>query len=190
MAEEKKFKEASEKATEILEKISYYGSDEKVVSTDAVISAIEKEHNLKINVYGMDFSDMSGDLGEYGAIMETEGQNVNIYLNTEKEPMFQRFSLAHELGHLVCEKIFNTSGKRNVVLSTHIDYKITSYPEEDYTSSDDLLKEQAANVFALKLLMPEKQLKAVANKYKISSIIGEYFGVSKDAVNSALTLKI
>jgi Zn-dependent peptidase ImmA (M78 family) len=89
-----------------------------------------------------------------------------IYLNAEDVPARRRFTLAHEVGHWVCQCL---GGKGAPVMCR----------AEDVSEGADRTLEREANVFAAELLMPEP---AVRMAYGQESDLAERFGVSSEAM--------
>jgi Zn-dependent peptidase ImmA (M78 family) len=95
-----------------------------------------------------------------------------IWLNASEVPARRRFTLAHELGHWVCQHL---DGKRAPVYCRAADVR----PEP--TAADRVL-EREANIFAAELLMREP---AVREEWVRTRAVGELatrFGVSAVAI--------
>src|SRR6266576_1164787 len=107
----------------------------------------------------------SEDLAVSGMLLPPERQ---IWLNAAEGAPRRRFTLAHELGHWVCQHL---EGKSAPVYCRAADVQ----PEP--TAADRAL-EREANVFAAELLMPET---AVREEWTRTATVGELaqaFGVS------------
>ena len=79
----------------------------------------------------------------------TDGDNKIIAINeTETNKERQRFTLAHELGHLLLHK------EQNLIISSYV---VMSRRDENSTTGIDR-REIEANAFAASLLMPKKLL--------------------------------
>lgn len=132
-----------------------------------------------ISMYSVNFensfkkkSELS-ELAEYFKEMKVEGftlkDSKQIYIDDQAEPERQRFTAAHELGHIVLG---------------HFDEKGMSVAFRDLTSSPRLAdeKELAANFFAAELLMPE-DLMVEAIRYTKSPVeLAGFFGVTRGAM--------
>lgn len=92
-----------------------------------------------------------------------------VYLNAADTPARRRFTLAHEVGHWVCQCLEGTAAP------------VYCRPEE--VSLDPAVKalEREANVFAAELLMPESAVRA-AWAGSIAEC-AEHFGVSEEAMH-------
>lgn len=93
-----------------------------------------------------------------------------IFLNARETPQRRRFTLAHELGHWICQHL---EGTREPVYCRH----------EDVTAAEppDRAREREANVFAAELLMPER---AVRNQWPGElQRVATTFGVSEQAMH-------
>jgi len=114
----------------------------------------------------------SEDLAVSGMLVPPERQ---IWLNATEVGPRRRFTLAHELGHWVCQHL---EGKTAAVYCRAADVQ----PEP---SATDRALEREANVFAAELLMPEAQ---VREEWTRSAAIGELasrFRVSSQAIDMA-----
>lgn len=191
------FKCVYEKAEKLLKNIRYEKG--KMVSTSKIIDEVEKATNTDIKFTEFDFSeikDYDGKVGTFkdcGAAMyvspasEKERGKARILLNDRENPKMQRFSLIHELGHLMLEGQNCVNG---YLFSTHINMNLTSIPKKQYERDEFLKKEQMANIFALLVLMPEDSFEYALEEYDSLDDIGHLFGVTKDAVISRLMLGI
>lgn len=196
-------------------KIAYDKSDEIVnalncgeyagiVDTQQIVDAVSQSVPCKIQVSSLSFRNLRKNseaqmrtlVEKCGAMMLTTTENGNnvahIVLNEDKPPEFQRFSLVHELGHLMTanseEDIFGQNHESNYILSTHIDYEITSIPRKIYKDNEFLKKEQMANIFALRVLMPETAFYNELKKTGNIRDLAERFGLSEPAVISRIRL--
>jgi Zn-dependent peptidase ImmA (M78 family) len=89
-----------------------------------------------------------------------------IYVNAEDVPARRRFTLAHEVGHWVCQCL---EGKGAPVMCR----------AEDVSEGADRMLEREANVFAAELLMPEPALRS---EFPREGDLAERFGVSSEAM--------
>ena len=112
----------------------------------------------------------SDDLQVSGMLLPAKRE---IWLNAreaEESPGRRRFTLAHELGHWVCQV---QEGKTAPVYCRPV----------DVTEAADRALEREANVFAAELLMPEE---LVASEFPRTAAILElatWFGVSAEAMS-------
>jgi Zn-dependent peptidase ImmA (M78 family) len=88
-----------------------------------------------------------------------------IYVNASDVPARKRFTLAHELGHWVCQC---REGRGERVMCR----------AEDVSPNADRSLEREANVFAAELLMPEPAVRQVAAEENVAA----RFGVSDQAM--------
>ena len=92
-----------------------------------------------------------------------------IVLRADEPPARQRFTLAHELGHWVCQ-----------VREGH---EAPNYRRaQDVAPSADRLREREANVFAAELLMPEEAVRAECLRAASAAELAAWFGVSEEAI--------
>ena len=152
---------------------SYSTANEFIKQLNTTTNATAKDYvetaerilQCKIEIFSTSFKEQSIE-EPYGAMMRTlieQGalKEAQIILNSDIEDSFSRkFSLLHEIGHLFVEGAdsFNFPEKgRHFVVSTHINYSLRNIPASDYNNSEYLLNEQRANVFALLVIMPNKE---------------------------------
>jgi len=111
-----------------------------------------------------------------GAILEIEGKPAIAVLNKARPLQRQRFTLAHELGHIFLEHI-----KRDI-------YDPEEIRENDTQSADKMKppKEIEADIFASELLIPRKQLKKYAADMNNIDKLAGIFQVSKQAMTVAI----
>lgn len=191
---DERLKVAYDKSNEVLEELDYDVT--KMVSTQDIIDIVERKVDCRILVSEISFSDVSEKLKDYGAMMWTElnsnGQRIaNIVLNKDNDSEFQRFSLVHELGHLMTvnsDDLFVEDEK--YIVSTHIDYRVTNISKEEYENNEFLLGEQYANVFALRILMPERIFFKKIKELDRISQVARFFGLTDEAVLSRIMLII
>lgn len=195
---DERFRIAYEKAQEI-HAVSTYSSG--AVDIDEIIKIVEIKENADIKLRLESFSNQeafSESLSRCGAAMsvtETKkpGQalpfkQARILLNTDWPYQNMRFSLAHELGHIITGNYTVSDSANRFSVSTHIDTDITSFTDEDL-KNETLVKEQCANVFALLILMPNPIFQLTFRLFNDKEQIAAYFNVDVNAVNSRLELE-
>lgn len=190
-----RFNIAFEKSKLILEKIDT--ENNKMIDTQQVIDAVSEVTKTEIYVLKADFSGIK-NTGRYGAMMSVvergKKRKATIILNSNEniDDKFRRFSLIHELGHLITGKYNAQSNvdkkKTKFTLSSHIDYTLSHISEKEY-ADEFLLNEEIANIFALRVLLPLKPLMVEITKLKDLKKVAAHFGVPEEAVNSRLNLE-
>lgn len=189
------FKTAVEKANEVLTLLQYTGQD--MVDTNAVKAIVEKMTNTTVKIGEMSFSELDRDFVDYGAMMRVEKdsndssghQLAYIVLNKDKDTIFKRFSLMHELGHLATGK-YNYSNDEGYTISAHIHYKLNSVPISDDCADEDLINEQIANIFALLVLIPKDNFEKNINDLDSIKEIAKFYGITPEAVVSRIRLGV
>ncbi len=188
---------AYEKSDEIIKELDI--QENCMISSSKVIKCIEKSLSIKIKIIFDSFEEM-GISRRFGAMMMIKfptpemkeacrPSEANIVLNTDSnDAVFQRFSLFHELGHLLTLTRDNLINTDDYVVSTHIDYEVTSISKDEYEKDPFLLKEQIANILALRLLMPGKQFYPKMQELNDIDKVAQFFGVTKDAVMSRMRI--
>lgn len=195
----KEFEIAFEKANLILSKLAYTHDQDEMIRTADIIAAVEKELNLDIKFQTYNFKKFSNsdtnkslNFESFGAAMCVSNENNNrraiILLNEKESLKMQRFSLVHEMGHLMLDNFENIEGYK---LSTHINMELTSIPDEifDNKEYEFLIEEQQANIFALLVLIPYDMLISAAKKAESFDEIANFFGVEKNAIVSRMELE-
>ena len=190
-----KFKIATEKANLVIGKLNI--KENNFIKTEDLVDVVEELTNAKILVAETDFEKINKSAKRYGAMMNISNgkdniKSVIIVLNSNRciDAKFKRFSLAHELGHLITEKYTFSDEKKKFILSTHIDYTLNKISEEECEKDEHLFNEEIANIFALKVLMPIKLLRKALESIKDIKEISNHFGVSEDAVLSRIILEL
>lgn len=113
------------------------------------------------------------------ALIRKKGESFEIILDQNKNNSRQRFSIAHEIGHLFLHMGFLVNQEK---WNKTNDYADSVYYRFGYST-----EEYEANEFAACLLMPADEFRKVAKEnlndgvYNLNPI-KDYFGVSKDAV--------
>lgn len=117
--------------------------------------------------------------------MITIKENVPIIgINALHHPNRQRFSIAHEIGHLVLHRDFITN-------HVHVDKQFSLHRDERSATGEDAL-EVDANAFASELLVPHVWLKeAIASDFDLEddralASVAKQFKVSKIALQNRL----
>ena len=183
-----------EKSKNVISKLNY--NDDGMVSTDSIIKAVSEETNTDISFSYASFENLKVPSAfDIGAMMcvqnEKEGENrrkAAIILNSDKSVKFRRFSLAHELGHLINNNYTISDDDKEYTLSAHIQYDIFSFTDEQCNKDPVIESEQRANIFALHVLMPSEAFKARVLSSDSFSEVADYFGVDEDAVRSRALL--
>lgn len=114
--------------------------------------------------------------GMSGALFQQAGTKI-IYYNAQHPPVRQRFTVAHEIGHLILHGSENdfVDSDENVSWS----FRSESLNQED---RDRARREIQANMFAAALLIPRQELMNVLAVTDDLSDIANVFGVSRQAV--------
>ena len=199
----REFRTAFDKAALINKRLAPRAQGEDFVSLDDIVAAVKQVSNFsKISVNRQSFSDLNipDNLKKAGAMLSTmtsinevskeEEKIANIVINSDYSANMQRFSVVHELGHLICE-VPNFSYEKiddgKFTISTHINPDITFIQEELCRKHKYLIAEQVANIFALLVLIPDSiRIKDIKTE-GIDSLMDKY-GVTEDAIYSRMLL--
>jgi Zn-dependent peptidase ImmA (M78 family) len=138
-------KKAKNKATAVL-------TDVKRTSGTAIdVKRLAKRHGIEVRHASFK------DAGISGFLFRAEDGNVIIAVNENNSEMRQRFTIAHELGHYFL----------HVNETMHVDEHETVsaiYFRDSESSNATKLNEIQANQFAAELLMPSKEVFALAKQ--------------------------
>ena len=190
----KHYEDAYAKANEVLSMIDYrYG---QMISISDILKTVEKITQIDIKFSEFDFSKLGNEkmrnvLSQCGAAMyispeNTANREARILLNSKETPEMQRFSLVHEMGHILLQNMQRVDD--GYLVSAHINMDITSIPEDRISNNELLVAEQAANIFALLVLIPYDALLKALKRYDSLEEVAKLFGVEKDAVISRIML--
>ncbi|WP_316807376.1 ImmA/IrrE family metallo-endopeptidase [Pedobacter agri] len=116
-------------------------------------------------------------------VLAINGLSKTIGINKADGPQRKRFTIAHELGHLILHQ-----DKGNLFMDSIL-FRKTG---EGYTKREEKI-EREANYFAANILMPEKRVKAKLKNFvsdffddSIIDDLAKDFGVSVSAMNYRL----
>ena len=191
-----RFDIARQKASEVLNRLHY--NPDEMIRTNDIIKTVEEMLGVDVRFAKYDFTELDEGSGKRsalrncGAMMlvsnEDSIRKASILLNKRETPEMVRFSLVHELGHLMT---IDWNALDNCHISTHIDMDITSIPESALNDPkfSFLVDEQIANIFALLVLIPYNSLVKKLSELNSTEKVAEFFGVEKSAVISRLMLE-
>ncbi|WP_163934886.1 ImmA/IrrE family metallo-endopeptidase [Paraferrimonas sp. SM1919] len=151
-----------EQCMEVLKRIKYFSGP---VSMEALQQYVLDQHSVKVNF------DANLDFGVLGSVNFEEGV-INIdNQQCETEPR-ARFTLAHELGHLLLKHSEYMLGES--CLDTHL----VGADRTDIVLKDIMRMEWQANQFAASLLLPKKAfIKAFLVEVEKQGIVDRGFGL-------------
>ncbi len=157
---------------------SYARKMARKVLKDYKLNQVPTDLKKLVEGLGLKFIELNDPEDIDGAILEIDGKPKMAVLNTTKSIARQRFTLAHELGH-----IFLNHTKRDIY-----DAEMSREGEDQISSkSNKPPKEIEADVFASELLIPYEQLKKNKDKLGDLDALAELFQVSKQAMTIAIT---
>ena len=157
---------------------SYARKMARKVLKDYKLNQVPTDLKKLVEGLGLKFIELNDPEDIDGAILEIDGKPKMAVLNTTKSIARQRFTLAHELGH-----IFLNHTKRDIY-----DAEMSREGEDQISSkSNKPPKETEADIFASELLIPYEQLKKNKDKLGDLDALAELFQVSKQAMTIAIT---
>ena len=122
-------------------------------------------------------------------VTEDGKKEAFIAVNTLNNAKVQRFSIAHELGHLITGAEaydYETPNNGKFTISSQINSDITCILDEQCKENEFLMAEQISNIFAVLVLIPDeitiKQLRENAED------LSSRYGVTIDALYSKMML--
>ncbi|MCG8066711.1 MAG: ImmA/IrrE family metallo-endopeptidase [Candidatus Thiodiazotropha taylori] len=170
------------------------------------LSQIALKHLADANLYSapIDVDSLAHHIGaevryepledKMSGFLVIKGNHSTIVINSEHHPNRQRFTLAHELGHLVLHA--NNDHQDVLFVDKSIITKKETYNRDELSGKGEYKQEIEANRFAAELLMPRKLLKDAVKEegddvdfsddlliYKLA----QKFGVSEQALSIRLT---
>lgn len=169
----------------------HYKDMEGIIRTTRLIEIVKSILNCNIEVSACDFADVDRSIKNCGAMMRYVNDNntFDIVLNTHCDLYFRRLSLVHQLGCLFFNKdVLCNAESDDYLVSSHVSWHITDISKTDYQSNDNLLKEQLANIFALRVLMPYVRFYDALIRYDSITMVADRFGVKSDGVLSRIML--
>lgn len=203
------FKSAVEMANRINSMLKTRGvGEDDFVPLDTIIECVQEiAEYSEIEVSRRAFSkilNVDGNSGQQpsgmGAMLSTStkfdelsGKTLKsalLVLNTDFPAEKQRFSLVHELGHLITGNPnfqYETSDDGKFTISTHIHSDITYITDEECEKDEYLVAEQTANIFAL-LVLIRKNLKIKDLTENGIRLLTQRYGVTEDALFSRMLL--
>lgn len=190
----KEFNVAFEKAAEVNRIITR--QENGFVQLPEIVNVVKKISGYKtIRVMFQDISSIEG-FSNVGAMLSTKDKDgektAEILVNSSNSAKIQRFSMAHELGHLITgvpNYQYETPNDGKFTLSTHINSDITFISDEACQKDNYIMAEQIANIFALLVLIPDNiTIKKLAeeSEEKLSS----QYGVTTEAMYSRMLLSV
>lgn len=201
---------AFQKAKEINKALEARGiSEDSFVPLDDVLDCVKNATGYSdIRILKSSFSelfkekrDINREMIEAGAMLSTEThrradseevlKSAQLVVNSDISAEMQRFSIVHELGHLITEMPnfeYEVPDDGKFTLSTHINSDITYIEEKDCDKSQYLVAEQAANIFALLVLLRRNiKIRDLVSNERVHRL-AEKYGVTEDALFSRMLL--
>lgn len=151
---------------EKLENIADIIHNNTAIQDNTVIDVVEVANKLGFSVYWSDFKD------DVSGMVKSSPDEKSIYVNKLDIPQRQRFTIAHEIGHIVL----------------HHDFGASEFTQVDYRNANKFydLKEWEANSFASALLMPKNKAIEIWNLVEDVDDFANIFKVSKLAASIRL----
>lgn len=184
---------AYERSDEIIRSVEY--EPDQMIDTNLILEHVRHVYCPVVEVYTMSFAKVQSGgvpMQDCGAMMQidfdTKPKAASIVLNSDMPPAFQRFSLFQQIGHLVTLPPDARLNPDNFHVSTHINYDLSRITEEELNSNYYLLREQIANIFALRVLMPNEQFFQIIRQLENIQSAATFFGVTEDAVISRMMI--
>ena len=153
---------------------------------DIVVNYLENKFDCKIETVRFNFAQLAKkldmpELTNAGGYVLKEKNQFTIAINSLLMPTFQRFAIAHELGHIA----LNHMSSESRMLSFLIKYDLDDIPMDLCKSDSYFMNEQSANAFALELLLPNVDNDDVVQYGGIEKTALKY-NVSEEAVKAKI----
>lgn len=169
--------EIERRAADVLERASAF---------DVPVDLAKVARSLEVNVHFDTLED------KVSGVLVVKGAERNVLINATHHSNRQRFSLAHELGHLV---LHDSEGDRLFIdTNMRVYQRVGAATNEAYSQPDSTTKpheEREANQFASALLMPSALVQREAVNLDLSeetdvAYLARTFGVSDQAMTIRL----
>lgn len=186
---------AYERSDEVIRSVSL--DPDRMIDTDLILEYVRQTYCPVIQLYTVPFTEIrSGIISAHGcgAITRIDFDSVLrsaiIAINSEMPSTVQRFSLMQQIGRMVTlppdahldPDIFHVRADIKLDLS-----KIT---EEELAGSRYYLREQIANIFALRVLMPSGQFFQAMRRLRDIQTAAAFFGVMEEAVIARMMIGV
>lgn len=184
---------AYERSDEVVQGVSY--DPDRMIDTSRILEYVRREYFREVEVYTTSFGRIqtgSGPLRGCAAMtradLDSKPRAARVVLNSDMPLPFQRFALIHQIGHLLTLPPDARLDPDNYYVSAHISEDLTRITREDMSGSYYLLREQTANIFALRVLMPSEQFYRAMRRLGSIQSAASFFGLSEDAVISRMMI--
>ena len=165
---------AKEAAIEFRKKFS--SKEEFGVDLNDVSEKYSESINKRISIMELDLHEGS----KISGFTLINGNNIYICVNSNDSTIRQRFTVAHELGHLFLGDIDVNKDTDSTNIFYRLDLDMARKNPELFA------KEQRANIFASELLMPGEQVEKLYEQGISIFEMSGMFGVSKQAMEIAV----
>lgn len=183
---------AYDRSDEILKNIQY--SPDQMIDSNLILDYVRRRYCPVIDLYTMSFTEVHStnvplnSAAMMRVVFDNGLKAAVIVLNSDMSAAFQRFSLMQQIGHLVTLPENAQVNPDNFHVSTRINYDLTGITEEELNNNYYLLREQVANIFALRILMPNEQFFRKMGELGSVQAAANFFGVTTDAVISRMMI--
>lgn len=143
------------------------------IDLNKAAAALGESLNQNIIIRNADLRKMLNGVSGFTYV---RNDGIYIVVNSIEPPSRQRFTVAHELGHIYL-------GDINVKDLDNLNIVYRSELEFSKNDPENLIKEHRANAFASEILMPGEQVIELLEKGLDSKQLAEIFGVSIEAMN-------
>ena len=142
----------------------------RVLDQPSPVDLFETVQRLNGNIERVTF-----DNGVAGQIIRNGQDSFTIYIEKSHPPNRQRFSIAHELGHLFLHMGYMVDPKKWASVGTYMDSAMYRFGHSE--------EESEADEFAAAFLMPRDEFRKIAFAYLYENAfqlqpIADHFGVS------------
>jgi Zn-dependent peptidase ImmA (M78 family) len=142
---------------------------------DMAVDPIRLANAMGVKVYNAKF----GEADIHG-LLATRGGKPTIFVNADDLPQRKRFTIAHELGHLVLHLV----GGDQEFIDNADSFRTTADPDAEWTK--ERRQEWEANMFAAALLMPEQLVRQKWEEIGDPEGMARWFQVSPTAMSIRL----
>ena len=178
---------AYERSDEIIQSVPY--DPDRMIDTDLIVEHVRRTYCPVIQLYNVPFTEIrSGIIPAHGCggitrfDFDSRLRSAIIAINSEMPSAVQRFSLMQQIGRLVTLPSDAHLYPDIFHVSADINFNLLGITEEELAGSRYFLREQVANIFALRVLMPSVQFFRSMRQLRDIQTSAAFFGLAEEAV--------
>lgn len=186
---------AYERSDEIIRSVSY--DPDRMIDTELILEYVRQTYCPVIQLYTVPFTEIrSGIISAHGCgaitriIFDSELRSAIIAVNSEMPSAVQRFSLMQQIGRMVTLPPDAHLDPDIFHVRADIKLDLSGITEEELAGSRYYLREQIANIFALRVLMPSCQFFQTMRRLRDIQTAAAFFGVTEETVIARMMIGV